>query len=103
MGIKGLRLTYSSSGYEKEDELITTGIYSYTRNPMYFGATIMIFGWFLVLPFTFILISTVLFMLLFYFTTKSEEKQLYQKFGKKYLSYKRKVPLFIPYPKSGKK
>lgn len=99
MGIKGLRLTYSSSGYEKEDELVTTGIYGYTRNPMYFGATIMIFGWFLVLPFTFILISTILFLFLFYFTAKSEEKQLLQKFGKKYLTYKRKVPLFIPYLK----
>jgi protein-S-isoprenylcysteine O-methyltransferase Ste14 len=96
MGIKGLRLRYSSSGYEKGEELVTTGIYGYTRNPMYFGASIMIFGWFLVLPFTFILIGGILFLFLFYFTAKSEEKQLHQKYGKKYLSYKRKVPLFIP-------
>ncbi len=102
-GIKDLKLTYSASGYENEDELVTTGIYGHTRNPMYFGATILILGWFLVLPFTFILISSVLFLFLFYFTAKSEENQLSQKFGKKYLSYKRKVPLFIPYPKSYKK
>jgi protein-S-isoprenylcysteine O-methyltransferase Ste14 len=102
-GIKDLKLTYSASGYENEDELVTTGIYGYTRNPMYFGATILILGWFLVLPFTFILISSVLFLFLFYFTAKSEENQLTQKFGKKYLIYKRKVPLFIPYPRSYKK
>jgi protein-S-isoprenylcysteine O-methyltransferase Ste14 len=102
-GIKDLRLTYSASGYEKDDKLVTTGIYNYTRNPMYFGGTTMIFGWFLVLPFTFILISMALFLFLFYFTLKSEEKQLSEKFGKKYLTYKRKVPIFIPYPKSFKK
>lgn len=94
--IKDLRLKYSYEGYEKSDGLITTGIYAYTRNPMYFGATIMILGWFLILPFTFILISEILFTTLFYFTAKYEEKQLLNNYGRKYLAYKRKVPLFIP-------
>lgn len=94
--IKDLRLKYSYEGYEKRDGLITTGIYAYTRNPMYFGAAIMIFGWFLIFPFTFILISTILFSFLFYITAKSEEKQLSEKYGRKYHVYKRKVPFFIP-------
>ncbi len=98
-GIKDLRLRYSYSGYEREDTLVTTDIYASTRNPMYFGATMMIFGWFLVLPFTFLLISTLLFSILFYITAKMEEKQLSQKFGREYLKYKRNVPLFIPRPK----
>ena len=99
-GIKSLRLRYSRDSYEKlGDGLITTGIYAYTRNPMYFGAIIMILGWFLVFPFTFILISTFLFLVLFYITAKSEEKQLIQTYGKTYLKYKSQVPLFIPYPK----
>lgn len=98
-GIKDLRLRYSYSGYEREDTLVTTGIYAYTRNPMYFGAVIMIFGWFLVFPFTFILISTLLFSFLFYVTAKWEEKQLSMEFGKEYLKYKREVPLFVPHPK----
>lgn len=98
-GIKDLRLRYSYSGYEREDKLVITGIYAYTRNPMYFGAIIMILGWFLVLPFTFILISTILFTIMFYITSKSEEKQLSQKFGREYIKYKQKVPLFVPYSK----
>lgn len=98
-GIKDLKLKYSHSGYNKGDALVTAGIYAYTRNPMYFGATIMIFGWFLVFPYTFLLISACLFTILFYITAKSEEKQLSQKYGKKYNAYKRKVPFFIPYPK----
>ncbi len=100
LGIKGLRLRYSRDSYDKIKEgLVTTGIYAYTRNPMYFGAIIMILGWFLVFPFTFILISTFLFLVLFYITARSEEKQLQEKYGRKFLEYKRKVPLFIPYPK----
>jgi len=100
LGIKGLRLRYSRDSYDKIKEgLVTTGIYAYTRNPMYFGAIIMILGWFLVFPFTFIFISTFLFLVLFYITAKSEEKQLIQTYGKTYLKYKSKVPLFIPYPK----
>ncbi|MDD3984969.1 MAG: isoprenylcysteine carboxylmethyltransferase family protein [Methanobacterium sp.] len=96
-GIKDLKLKYSASGYENDDKLVTTGIYRYTRNPMYFGATLLILGWFMVLPFTFILISSILFLFLLYFTAKAEEKQLSEKFGTKYYSYKRKTPLFIPY------
>lgn len=98
-GIKDLKLRYSHSGYERDNTLVTTGIYAYTRNPMYFGAIIMIFGWFLVLPFTFLLISTILFTIMFYITAKSEEKQLSQEFGREYIKYKQKVPLFVPYSK----
>lgn len=100
-GIKGLRLRYSASGYDKSGDLVTSGVFAYTRNPMYFGGTLLILGVFLALTYTFILISTVLFLSLFYITAKSEEKQLEQQYGKKYLAYKRKVPFFIPY--KGKK
>jgi len=68
---------------------------------MYFGAILLILGWFLVSAFTFILISTILFFIVFFIVAKSEEKQLEQKYGKKYRAYKRKVPLFFPY--KGKK
>jgi len=68
---------------------------------MYFGAILLILGWFLVSAFTFILISTILFSIVFFIVAKSEEKQLEQKYGKKYRAYKLKVPLFFPY--KGKK
>ncbi len=95
-GIKGLRLSHGIAGQDKGDTLVTTGIFAYTRNPMYFGAILLILGWFLASAFTFILISTILFSIVFFIVAKSEEKQLEQKYGKKYRSYKRKVPLFFP-------
>jgi len=97
-GIRELRLKYSISGYDGRNNLVTTGIYAHTRNPMYFGATIMIWGWFFVFPYTFLIISAVLFSILLYITAKTEEKQLSEKYGKKYGAYKRKVPFFIPRP-----
>ncbi|NYB26536.1 MAG: isoprenylcysteine carboxylmethyltransferase family protein [Methanobacteriaceae archaeon] len=100
-GIKGLRLSHGVAGYDQGDALVNTGIFAYTRNPMYFGAILLILGWFLVSAFTFILISTILFFIVFFIVAKSEEKQLEQKYGKKYRAYKRKVPLFFPY--KGKK
>nr|MDO8080500.1 isoprenylcysteine carboxylmethyltransferase family protein [Candidatus Freyarchaeota archaeon] len=84
---------------KKESKLITTGIYAYTRNPVYLGSTIMFFGWLLVTLFTFLLIVTLMFMLLFYFAAGWEEKELEERFGEEYRRYKETVPLFIPYPK----
>ncbi|MFB0560361.1 MAG: isoprenylcysteine carboxylmethyltransferase family protein [Candidatus Lokiarchaeia archaeon] len=84
---------------KKESKLITTGIYAYSRNPVYLGSTIMLFGWFLVTLFTFLLIVTLLFMILFYLVARWEEKELSERFGEEYRQYKENVPLFIPYPK----
>ncbi len=82
-----------------ESRLITTGIYAYTRNPLYIGATLLFFGWVIIFRLTFLLIMTLLFIILFYFVAKWEEKELFERFGEEYLHYKEKVPLFIPYPK----
>lgn len=83
-----------------ESKLITTGIYAYTRNPVYLGSILLFLGWFFIFLFTFLLIMTFLFMILFYFVAKWEEKELYERFGNEYLQYKQKVPFFIPYPKN---
>lgn len=83
-----------------ESKLITTGIYAYTRNPVYLGSILLFLGWFFIFLFTFLLVMTFLFMILFYFVAKWEEKELYERFGDEYLQYKQKVPLFIPYSKN---
>ncbi|MFX0044993.1 MAG: methyltransferase family protein, partial [Candidatus Hermodarchaeota archaeon] len=82
----------------EESRLITTGAYAYTRNPLYFSATILLMGWTLVFTSTFLLIVTMLFLPLFRFAAKWEEEELAERFGEEYLSYKESVPFFFPRP-----
>ncbi len=79
-----------------ESGLITTRIYAHTRNPLYLGVIILLFGWAFVFLFTFLFIMTGLFILLFVFVAKWEEKELYERFGEEYQKYKNQVPFFIP-------
>jgi len=77
----------------KTEELVTTGIYSYSRHPQYFGFILIILGWFIGWP----TILTVIFIpILLYKYIKVctiEEKELAK--DTKYQKYKEKVPFFI--------
>lgn len=87
---------------KETSQLVTTGIYAYTRNPVYLAATLLFLGWFFTICLTFLAIMTILFLTLFIFVAKWEEKELTDRFGDTYLHYKNTVPFFIPYPKKPK-
>lgn len=82
----------------KDNHLITTGIYAWTRNPIYFAIAICLTGvgllftnfWFFLLPFFFWLDIT-LFMIF------SEEKWLRNLYGKEYEEYCKRVNRCIPW------
>jgi len=78
-------------------KLITTGLYSWVRNPMILGWIIMLFGVGILLnSISLIFIFTPLFILLNVLYLKTiEEKEMEKKFGKEYLNYKESVPMFI--------
>lgn len=72
--------------------LVVSGMYKFSRNPMYLGMLIMLFGFavylgqltpFLVLPAFYLVITEM--------QIKPEEKILEEKFGKEFLDYKQKV------------
>lgn len=81
---------------EKPDHMIKEGVFSKTRNPMYMGMTILIFGFSifstnliaLILPFLFLTIVSLIFV-------KKEEQLLYEAFGNDYLEYKKDVRRWI--------
>lgn len=78
--------------------LVVEGPFKYTRNPMIIGVlailtaealilnTIYVFYWMVI----FFLINCIYFKLF-------EEKQLEKKFGEEYLTYKKNVPMWLPY------
>jgi len=81
---------------EKSNQLIKEGVFSKTRNPMYVGMFILVFGFSIVstnlialsLPFAFLLLVTLIFI-------REEEHLMYDTFGKEYLEYKKTVRRWI--------
>ena len=78
--------------------MITTGLYSYVRNPMLLGLFIFVIGLGILFgSLSLIFIFTPLFILINVLYLKAiEEKEMEKKFGREYLEYKKKVPMFIP-------
>ena len=79
-------------------KLVTTGPYTYVRNPMLTGLFILLFGLgVLFRSISLVSIFTPLFILLNLLELKAiEEPELEKRLGKEYLKYKKRVPMFIP-------
>jgi len=78
--------------------LITTGVYAHVRNPMAIAGILIGEGLgFLLGSLSLILIFVPLLTLLgFLYLRAVEERELELRFGKEYLEYKKKVPMFVP-------
>lgn len=78
-------------GVGEADQLVTRGIYSKIRHPMYIGLVLLHFGF----PFIFrsfvACLSTVLWAGFISIWTRFEEKNLEQRFGQKYIDYKKQT------------
>lgn len=82
----------------KTKNLVISGPYKYTRNPMLFGACLMYFGFAVYLNSLTAVIMVVLFTIaMLIFVKLSEEKRLLKDFGKSYADYRQKVSMFIPW------
>jgi protein-S-isoprenylcysteine O-methyltransferase Ste14 len=76
--------------------LVTSGVYSHSRNPMYLGLLFILIGWALYLAnvLTFLVLPAfVLYMN--QFQIKPEERALTARFGREYLEYMAQVHRWI--------
>ena len=99
MGVSQFRIaqtTPNPQALEKVSRLVTSGIYRYSRNPMYVGLVLILSGWafhlshflaFVVLP-IFVLYMT-------RFQIQPEERVMARKFGKTYQDYVSRVRRWI--------
>lgn len=82
--------------YETPRFFVTSGLFRLSRNPLYLGMTIALFGVNIFLgslsPFIFSIIFIIIMDRSF---IPTEEKNLEKKFGKEYVDYKRKVRRWI--------
>jgi protein-S-isoprenylcysteine O-methyltransferase Ste14 len=76
--------------------LVTSGIYRFTRNPMYLGLLLLLAGWALYLANILALLFLPAFILYMNrFQIKPEERALTNRFGRKYLEYASRVNRWI--------
>lgn len=86
------KTTINPHAPQKTSRLVTSGVYRYTRNPMYVGIMLVLASWALYL--SHILPLLLLPVFLFYmnrFQVIPEEQILEQHFGDEYVNYKHRV------------
>jgi len=84
----------------RTEPLVVRGPYKYVRHPLYSGVVLLLIGWWLLLDYSFLLLSTILLLLWFnYVVAPFEEKELRAIFGEEYVKYAKQVPRIIPFVK----
>lgn len=78
------------------ERLVSSGLYAYTRNPMYLGHIIFLTGLSLTLQSWFAALITIGVALWFHFRVRVDERNLALKLGPPYVAYKESVKRWIP-------
>jgi protein-S-isoprenylcysteine O-methyltransferase Ste14 len=79
-------------------QLVTSGPYAYTRNPMLTGVFALLFGFGILFEsVSLLLVFTPLFILLNFWELKAiEEPELVKRLGQEYIEYRKMTPMFFP-------
>jgi protein-S-isoprenylcysteine O-methyltransferase Ste14 len=91
----------------KTQNLVVTGPYRYTRNPMLFGACVFYYAVAIYLNSVIAIAIVALFMAFMLILVKlTEERRLLKDFGSEYEEYRQRVSMFVPWmqkqPKSSR-
>ena len=82
---------------EKIEKLLTTGIFSHVRHPMYASLVLIVLGFAFASGIAMVLIPAIVIAVLNLLTALKEEEFLLEKFGDEYKEYMKSVPYrFIP-------
>ncbi len=77
--------------------LNVSGLNRLVRHPLYFGTLLVVWGFFLLLPFDAVLVMAVISTIYLFVGSKLEERKLTQQFGDAYRSYQQNVPMLLPF------
>jgi protein-S-isoprenylcysteine O-methyltransferase Ste14 len=75
-----------------QSEILESGPYAHSRNPLFLGLIALALGWVLYLGSTFGLLCSVLFFVVVNLWVRKEERELERAFGEEYARYKKSVP-----------
>jgi len=76
--------------------MITSGLYAVVRHPQYSGLFLVTAGMLIQWPTIITAAMWPVLMLMYYFLTRREEREMESRFGTEYLAYKEQVPMFLP-------
>lgn len=96
VSIKSCRGLLPEKISESSMELVTTGMYSQVRHPLYFGLLLVFAGYFLVSGTVGALIHLGCLIVYLPFGIYFEEKNLISQFGVRYREYQKEVPAIFP-------
>ena len=92
MSFRRAKTTVKPLKPETSAELVSTGVYSFTRNPMYLGMLLVLFAWAVYLSSIWSLVGPALFILyITRFQIVPEERALGRLFGAAFAEYKQRV------------
>jgi protein-S-isoprenylcysteine O-methyltransferase Ste14 len=91
----GIYWEYPIDGKKKKKKLVTTGIYSRIRHPIYLSFFLISIGFWFILLDVFLLILLIIGGIGLYLQALEEEKLLLKVFGQKFINYKEKTGRFF--------
>ena len=96
----GLMIRAAAAGIvRKGQQLATSGIYAWTRNPLYFGSTILAAGFVVASNSWTVAAIVAAYILLFYpAVVRREDRDLRERFGAEFAAYAARVSGFFPWP-----
>ena len=90
----GLKIVFRET--REEPQVITTGVFSIVRHPIYLSSILLYLG-FILLSLSLLSVLVWFIIIIFYYQiSRYEEKLLTQRFGSAYEEYKKKVPMLLP-------
>ncbi len=81
----------AKKGFDESDHLVTKGIYSKIRNPMYLGIILIHIGFPIAAKSLLTLVSAAIWIPLIFVWKSMEEQDLEKKFGEEYSEYKKRT------------
>ena len=80
---------------DRPDKLITSGIFAYSRNPIYVAFFVILVGQFLLFPHTITLVAVIAAAGLFHRQVLREEEYLQEHYGREFADYRDRVRRYV--------
>jgi len=90
----GLKIVFGET--REEPQIITTGVFSIVRHPIYLGSILLYIGLILLTLSLLSVLVWILIIVFYYMISRYEERLLTQRFGLVYEEYKKKIPMLFP-------